>query len=119
MFYGRIRNLKFDLYEQKKKKKEKKSDNCLGLMIDSQNGILPISHKLASRMSHVWNYLGKCPCFETRFLDNRVIAKWNLKIIIKINKNKNKDCGTRVPWKYSSGTWVFWMELEFDIFSFF
>ena len=30
-------------------------------------------------MSYVWNYLRICPCFKTRFLDNWVIAKWNLK----------------------------------------
>ena len=71
MFYDQIRNLKFDL------RKKKKSDNCPSLMIDGQNGVLPISHKLASKMSHVWNYLGKCPYFETRYLDNRVIVKWN------------------------------------------
>ena len=35
-------------------------------------------------MLHFWNYLGKSSYFETRFLDNRVIANWKfLKIKIK------------------------------------
>ena len=38
---------------KKEKRKKKKSDNCPSLMIDGQNGVLPISHKLASKMSHV------------------------------------------------------------------
>ena len=37
-----------------------------------QNRVLSLSHKLSSKMSPVWNYLGICPCFETRFLENRV-----------------------------------------------
>ena len=48
---------------------------------------------------------------KTQFLDNRVIAKWNL-------KKEKKNYGTRVPWKYSSGTRVLWMELEFHNFFF-
>ena len=55
-----------------------------------QNGVLSILYKLFSKMSHVWNYLGIWPRFETQFLenwvsnvklnflDNRVIGKLNL-----------------------------------------
>ena len=93
-------------FEIRSLRTQKKSDNCPGLMIDGQNGLLPISHKLASKISPVWNYLGKCPCFEIRFLDNRVIAKWNLK------KKKKKNCGTRVH----SSTWIgilpFWPMID-------
>ena len=40
-----------------------------------QNWVLSLSAKLSSKMSHVWNYLGICPYFETQFLENRVSMK--------------------------------------------
>ena len=40
-----------------------------------QNGKIPLSLKLSSKMSHVWNYLGIYLCFKTRFLENRVSMK--------------------------------------------
>ena len=55
-----------------------------------QNGVLPFSHKLSSKMPPVWNYLGKHPYFETRFLDNRVIAKWNLKKNVELKFHELK-----------------------------
>ena len=58
--------------------------------ISIETYVLPLSHKFSSKIPYVWNYLGISPYFETRFLDNRVIAKWN---------SKKKICGTRVPFK--------------------
>ena len=40
-----------------------------------QNGHLLISLKRCNKMPLLWNYLTKCPCFETRFLENRVSMK--------------------------------------------
>ena len=51
-------------------------------------------------MPLVWNYLEKCPCFETRFLDNRVVANLDL--------GGKKNSGTRVPFKELE-----FMELKF------
>ena len=56
-----------------------------------QNGDIPFSHKTYSKMSLLWNYLGKCPYFKldflkidfqwkTRFLENWVIGNQTLKI---------------------------------------
>ena len=63
-----------------------------------QNGVLPLSKKLSSILPNFSNYLGKCPCCETWFLDNQVIAELDLK--------KKKKIGTRVPFEYFWGTQV-------------
>ena len=54
-----------------------------------ENGHLSLLPKLFSKMSHIWNDLGKWPVlkldflkikfqFKTQFLDNRVIVNWKL-----------------------------------------
>ena len=40
---------------------------------DRENGHLPISSKLFSKMFYIWNYLSKCSCFETRLSKNQVL----------------------------------------------
>ena len=38
-----------------------------------QNGHLPLSSKICNRILLFWNYLIKCPCFKTQFLENQVL----------------------------------------------
>ena len=40
-----------------------------------QNGKLPLSLKSSSKMLLFWNYIVKCPYFETRFSKNRISVR--------------------------------------------
>ena len=45
-----------------------------------QNMDIFLSPKNSNKMLTVWNYLGLCPCFETRFVENQNTWKkttWN------------------------------------------
>ena len=54
-----------------------------------QNGFLPIFHKLSSKMSYIWNCLGKCPCFETRFSISFTCFSLELAVGIEENRVSN------------------------------
>ena len=47
-----------------------------------QNEDIPLLLILSSKMTHVWNYLGICPCFKLDFL----------KIEFQLKNNNNKSC---------------------------
>ena len=44
--------------------------NKTNIHIAGQNGDILFSAKSSSKMPYFWNYLGICPCFETRFSKN-------------------------------------------------
>ena len=52
-----------------------------------QNGHLPLSPKRCNKISMFWNYLAKCPYFETRFLENRVSIWWKSSYLEKFTWN--------------------------------
>ena len=73
-----------------------------------QNGDIPFSAKSSSKILIFWNYLGIYPCFETRFLENWVIAKLNLK-----KKKKKKLWNSSSIWKFSRNS-SSTLKLNFD-----